>query len=440
MFNARAYGVGLSAQDDLQLARNLVDLQEELSSMLDINENAPLASEDSENEGVCSASSSSGVLSEIQNNFRGLRLDNNAPRFEFHGLNCVQQLYKRSRHSGCGGSTAKKSRSGCPALFFVSGPKQEQLQKENMWNQRRREEVNNFAQPITIEKLRSIGLHGDCLEHNAVVRVLNLFRSLHDHLTADLGFSRQNSMPSDYLFAMPVKNTMPKSLNVRYQLQVLCTKVERFLAQQRRTLETNRHFDFEKYSECDKLLKGSTSYLQSFKQFLTTEMRHRNGNFINNSAKANVQRLESLLMGLREWLKATHLSVHVFNWEMDLDHRYSAAMTDSHRALKERAILLAGAELEAAKPRSLTDEEKYIAHHYKLENAVNCAIEQDEFLTALLAHPENYFPPNVMAICGPKFAEVEEQPSDWMEEYELEEEAPSSPPRLQEREFFRFRS
>nr|ABL86442.1 bag of marbles [Drosophila prostipennis] len=390
MFNARALGVGLSALDDLQLARNLMERQEELSSMLETNESAPLGSEDSENDEICRASSSSGVLSEIQNNFRGLRLDHSAPSFEFHGFNCLQQLYKRSRHAGCGGSSAKKSRSGCPALFFVSGPKQEQLQKENMWNQRRREEVNNFAQPITIEKLRSINLHGDCLEHNAVVRVLNLFRSLHDHLTADLGFSRQNSMPSDYLFAMPVKNSMPKSLNVRYQLQVLCTKVERFLTQQRRILETNHHFDFEKYSECDKLLKGSSSYLQSFNQFLTIEMRHRNGNFVNNSAKS---------------------------------------------------LLLAAAELEASKARSLTDEEIYIGQQYKLENAVNCAIEQDEFLTALLAHPENYFPPNVMAICGPPRCEQDGQGlPDWMEEYELEDEAPSSPPRRYDRVFLRPRS
>jgi len=123
------------------------------------------------------------------------------------------------------------------------------------------------------------------LEHNAVLRVMDLFRSLHDHLTADLGFSRQNSMPSDYLFDMPVKNSMPKSLNVRYQLQVLCTKTERFLIKQRRILETNRSFDYEKYSECDKLIKGSTSYLQSFNQFMNVEMRHRNGNFITQSAK-----------------------------------------------------------------------------------------------------------------------------------------------------------
>jgi len=117
---------------------------------------------------------------------------------------------------------------------------------------------------------------------------MNLFRSLHDHLTADLGFSRQNSMPSDYLFDMPVKSTMPKSLNVRYQLQVLCTKVERFLVQQRRTLEANRHFDFEKYDECDKLLKGFASYLDNFKLLLKPKMRNRNGNSGSNADKCKL--------------------------------------------------------------------------------------------------------------------------------------------------------
>nr|ABL86441.1 bag of marbles [Drosophila biarmipes] len=443
MFNARAMAVGPSAIDDRQLAHNLMEVQQELSCLLESNENptepcaaASLQSQDPVSE---ASSSSSGILSEIQQNFRVLRLDNNAPRFEFHGWGCLQQLQKRSRHFGYGGAPAKKSRSGGAACLLVTGPKQEQLQKENAWNQQRHEEANNPTQPMTMAKLRSIGLYGDCLEHNAVLRVMDLFRSLHDHLTADLGFSRQNSMPSDYLFNMPVKNSMPKSLNVRYQLQVLCTKTERFLIKQRRILETNRSFDYDKYNECDKLIKGTTSYLQSFNQFMSIEMRHRNGNFMNQSAKFNVQRLESLLIGLREWLKATHLSVHVFNWEMDLEHRYSAAMTESHKTMQERAFLLAGAELEAAKPRVPTDEELDIAKRYKLERLMACAIEQDEFLTALLAHPETYFPPHVVAICGaPKGVVDMEDDSAEMEEYE--EEAPSSPPRSNDRTFFRFRS
>lgn len=117
------------------------------------------------------------------------------------------------------------------------------------------------------------------------MRLMDLFRSLHDHLSAELGCSRQNSMPSDYLFDMPVKTSMPCSLNVRYHLQVLCTKVERFLAAQRRTLESNRHFDYEKYTECDKLLNGSAAYLKSFKQFMNAEIRHRGGTFVTGVAK-----------------------------------------------------------------------------------------------------------------------------------------------------------
>ncbi|XP_037732436.1 protein bag-of-marbles [Drosophila subpulchrella] len=440
MFNARAMDVGPSANDDQQLFRNLMEVQQELSCLLESNENlaesraaASLELQDSDND---VSSSTSGVLSEIQHNFRVLRLDNSAPRFEFHGWGCLQQLQKRSRQFGYCGAPAKKSRSGEAACFMVTGPKQEQLQKENVWNQQRHEEVN--SSPMSVASLRSIGLHGDCLEHNPVLRVMDLFRSLHDHLTADLGFSRQNSMPSDYLFDAPFKNSMPKSLNVRYQLQVLCSKTDRFLIKQRRILETNRSFDYEKYSECDKLIKGSTSYLQSFNQFMNVEMRHRNGNFITQSAKFNVQRLESLLIGLREWLKATHLSVHVFNWEMDLEHRYSAAMTESHKSLQERAILLAGAELQAAKPRGITVEELYIAKRYKLERVMTCAIEQDEFLTALLAHPETYFPPQVVAICGPPKVVVDMEDSEEVEEYE--DDAPSSPPRSNDRTFFRFRS
>ncbi|KAI8044150.1 protein bag-of-marbles [Drosophila gunungcola] len=441
MFRAPSLGHLASADQELDL--NLMELQEQLSCMIESNENLSQmpASVVFENPDAV-PSSSPCVLAEIQHNFRVLQLDNNAPRFEFHGLGCMQQLSKRSRQSGGGGAPSKKSKS-VGALFLVSGKKQEQLQQENIWNRQCRQEVTS-VQHITIERLRLIGLHGDCLEHNAVLRLMDLFRSLHDHLIADLGFSRQNSMPSDYPFEMPVKNAMPKSLNVRYQLQVLCTKVDRFLCHQRRTLETNRHFDYEKYTECDKLLKGSASYLQCFNHFMTTEMRHRGGHFVNSFAKFNAQRLESLLIGLREWLKASHLSVHVFNWEMDLDHRYSAAMTESHRSLNERAILLAGAERQAAKPRGLNAEEMLIAKRYQLENVVQCAVEQDEFLTALLANPETYFPPSVVDICGKTVIEVR-MVDAWSDEFETEsgsesgEESPSSPPRS-ERHFYRFRS
>jgi len=165
MFNARALGIGPSANDDQQLVRNLMEVQQELSSLLESNENltesraaASLEYQDSVNN---ASSSSSGVLSEIQQNFRVLRLDNSAPRFEFHGWGCLQQLQKRSRHFGYGGVPAKKSRSGGASCLLVTGPKQEQLQKENVWNQQRHEEVKNSAQPMSIASLRSIGLHGD---------------------------------------------------------------------------------------------------------------------------------------------------------------------------------------------------------------------------------------------------------------------------------------
>jgi len=74
MFNARALGMGPSANDDQQLVRNLMEVQQELSSLLESNENlaesraaASLEYQDSVND---ASSSSSGILSEIQQNFR----------------------------------------------------------------------------------------------------------------------------------------------------------------------------------------------------------------------------------------------------------------------------------------------------------------------------------------------------------------------------------
>nr|ABC48753.1 bag of marbles [Drosophila simulans] len=432
MLNAR--DMGPEDNENQELDHNFKLMEEHLASMVIGNENedpiqATCQHEDSNEDG---ATCTSGVLFEIQENFGRLRLcDVGAPLLEFHGLDCLQQLQKRSRQLAIEGSPAKKSRSGAADFVLVTGPKQKQLQKENVWNRQCKDSASG-KQPITIEKLRMIGIHGDCLEHNATLRLMNLFRSLHDHLTADLGFSRQNSMPSDYLFDLPVKSMMPKSINVRYPLQVLCTKVERFLVKQRRTLEANRHFDFEKYDECDKLLKGSASYLENFKLLLKPEMRNRNGNSGINADKFHAQLMERLLIGLRDWIKAAHLSVHVFNWEMDLEHRYSGAMTESHKSLTERAILLSGAELKAANARGISLEELLIAKRFDLEGPICCAQEQHEFLTALIANPETYFPPSVVAICGPqKLGGVNMQEEQSASEAEIEEieEVPSSPPR-----------
>ncbi|XP_017020773.1 protein bag of marbles [Drosophila kikkawai] len=450
MFNPRSSGDNGST-DDHQLDNNLVDLQEQLCCMMESHEIDPQTPP--EEPPRCSAHN---VLSELQRSFGVLQLDNNAPTLEFHGLGCplqenMQHKPKRSRRHRVGqrsavGAPEKKQKTTGNGQNnpLVSEQKQVQLQKENIWNLCMIDPAQIQMAPfISVEKLRSIGLHGDCLEHNAVLRLMDLFRSVHDHISADLSCSRQNSMPSDYLFDMPARATMPRSLNVRYQLQVLCTKVERFLTVQRRILESNRHFDYEKYTECDKLLNGSNACLKSFKQYMAAEMRHNRGNFVNPLAKYNAHRLENLLGSLREWLKASHLTIHVFNWEMDLEHRYSSAMIQSHHALNARAIQLAAAEHQVAQPVFLSPEEQLISKRYQLENVVQCAVEHEAYLSALLAHPEAYFPPNIVAMCEPPSvgteaagaleAGMKEEPFNWMVYGDVLEVPPSSPPKQTER-------
>ncbi|KAH8232527.1 hypothetical protein KR032_008637 [Drosophila birchii] len=446
MFNPRS-------SDDHQLDNNLMELQEQLCCMMESDEiDAKKPPEESPGDAA------SNVLAELQRTFGVLQLDNNAPTLEFHGLGCPwlqdqQNKPKRSRRhrggqrSASGDAPQKKQKTGGSSAqnnnnALVSDQKQVQLQKENIWNQCMIDPAQ--IMPLTVERLRSIGLHGDCLEHNALLRLMDLFRSLHDHMATDLSCSRQNSMPSDYLFDMPVKTAMPRSFNLRYQLQVLCTKVERFLNAQRRILETNRHFDYEKYTECDKLLNGSAASLRSFQQFMTAELRHHSGNFVNPLAKYNAHRLENFLGILREWLKASHLSIHVFNWEMDLEHRYSSAMLQNHQALNARAKQLAAAEFQAAQPRALSPEEQLIGSRYHLENVVQCAVEHEEYLSALLAHPEAYFPPNIVAMCKPPPEGTQlaagivqsgmmVEPFNWMVYGDILEVPPSSPPKQTER-------
>lgn len=166
------------------------------------------------------------------------------------------------------------------------------------------------------------------------------------------------------------------------------------------------------------------------------------------SFSENASQLEIVLLDLRERLKSAHIHVYVFNWEMDIEHRYSATMTTSLEEMNNKALSLAAAEFQAAQPRELCFEEQLIAEHYHLGNVVNCAKEHEEFLTALLKSPENYFPPDIIDLCKPPMNKNKSQlpplPSDSVDDVtdgienlvfggDILEVAPSSPPRASHR-------
>lgn len=158
--------------DDNQLDSKLKELQEQLCCMMESQEieaQTPpeeLQTPPEEPPG----NTSQNVLAELQRTFGVLQLDNNAPSLEFHGLGCQQQqqLPKRSRRSrggqrSAGDAPQKKQRigNGNGQNSLVSGQKQAQLQKENIWNQCMNDPVQLGMTPIiTVERLRSIGVHG----------------------------------------------------------------------------------------------------------------------------------------------------------------------------------------------------------------------------------------------------------------------------------------
>ncbi|KAH8335546.1 hypothetical protein KR074_005129, partial [Drosophila pseudoananassae] len=393
--------------EELELDRNLEEVQTKLACLMDTNWNGSQVnfSAATGHETVPAkipdiGSSAQNVLAEVQRNFRDLHLDH-APRFEFHGLECNQMHQKRMRQPSefenlPQGSASQKKRKSDGEGVLVSDVKQQQLRKETLWNiQNRQLPGNPSADSLCFHKFQ-----GDFKEPNIVPRLMDLFRSLHDIIAADLNIFHPYITSIDDMTPTHIKKKMPKSGNVRYQVQILSTQVEKFLRGLRNTLEANRLFSFEKYDECDHLLTGSVSYLHSLNPFLTAELRHRNFRYYSHVAKKNFQRLEALLFDFRQWLKAAHLSIHVFNWEMDLEHHYTNDMKRYHEELKERALLQASADMKAANQRSLSAEEEFIASHYQLQGLVQCAKDHDNFLSAVLVNPENYFPSHIVAMCA----------------------------------------
>lgn len=147
-----------------------------------------------------------------------------------------------------------------------------------------------------------------------------------------------------------------------------------------------------------------------------------------------------VLKTLSERLKTAHIYVHVFNWEMDLEHRYSTAMRERHEATKKRALDVVAHELlPRSDPLALNNEEKYIAEHYKLDNVLVRAKENEEFLNMLIKSPESYFPPEIIAMCDPPKQDVNlsmhvDHTSQSLEQFlmsDIIDMPPSSPPKHQ---------
>ncbi|XP_064547860.1 protein bag-of-marbles [Drosophila montana] len=417
--------------EDQQLYNNLQLLNSELCSLVDDKESRPVQLTNGKRSGAGS------VLQELNHRVNELTLDSNAPQFEFHGFGCIQSLGlpKRLLCSN-DGAVKNKSKSNVQG-HFVARQNKRQPQKENLWHQ-------DECGALAIEQ--SVELLGNCTERNLMLRLMDLFKSMHEHINSELPSHQLNSMPSDYVFDLPTKQSMPKGCNIRHQVQVLCTKLERFIARQRRILETNRHFDYTKYTECDGLLNSASDGQQALKQFTNVDLRQRNFQFISRLANDNAVLLEMLLLNLRERIKSAHIHVYVFNWEMDIEHRYSASMTARLEETNKRALALAAAEFQASQPREFSFEEKLIAKHYQLENVVSCAKENEDFLTALLQSPENYFPPEIIALCEPpkNISKLPQIPPvsayeavDSLEHLvfggDILEVAPSSPPRVSHR-------
>ncbi|XP_034114593.1 protein bag-of-marbles [Drosophila albomicans] len=413
--------------DEQQLDYNMQLMNNELCLLIDATD--PMAaSRNSE----CANGASLNVLKVLNKKFDDLMLDEDAPQFEFHGYGCTQtkDVLKRREHKAGGSSAKNKSKpNNNTETVLVSHQKQMQLQKENLYNQN---ECN-------IEKRKHIEKSN---EDSLVIGLMSLFKSLHYLIWSDFPSHQLNSVPSCFMFDTPMKCTLPKGFNVRHHVQVLCTKLERFLERLQRALETNRNLDLNKYTDCNAHLGEAFHGLRALQQFTTVELRQRSWQFINDAGIRNGRELQMLLSALVNRLKTAHIYVHTFNWEMDLEHRYSAAMTARHSATISKSLSIANNEYEAAKPLQLSREECFIAERYQLYHGIMAFKKHKEFLTALVHNPENYFPPEIIALCEPRkhldpdFGEQIEATGSYENlvfAADILELPPSSPPRITRR-------
>ncbi|KAH8311180.1 hypothetical protein KR044_004685 [Drosophila immigrans] len=429
--------------DDRELDHNLQLMNNELCLLIDAKETMP------------PSQNSDSVLQDLNIKFNDLMLDEDAPEFEFHGYGCTQTskvLQKRELRSDDSGAK-KKSKPNNTNTFLVSHQKQLQLQKENAYNQNE----SNLEKPSIINEINK------CNESSSVLRLMSLFKSLHYLLWSDFPSHQLNSVQSGFLYDAPMKCTSPKGFNVRHHVQVLCTKLERFLDRLHRVLETNRNLDLVKYTDCSAHLQDAFQYLGALRLFTSVELRQRAMQFINETGNSkssslskyvhlqianlnldNGKELQKLLMEMVEHLKTAHIYVHVFNWEMDLEHRYSSAMTARHEAIISKSVSLANNEFAAVQPLQLSSEEQLIAERYQLLHAVIGSKEHKEFLNALVHSPKNYFPPEIIALCEPpkdldklfQFGTLNEVAGNF-ENFvfvgDILELPPSSPPRITRR-------
>lgn len=268
--------------EDQQLNYNLQKLNTELCALIDDGEPLQIA-------GCSQGGAASSTLKEMNPRVQELAFDLSAPQFEFHRFGCIKsRLMGRRQIPLSDAEHQKKPKSN--AIQYAS-----QLQKENISLNLTKDQmklielfVNRWVLQRDIDNNFIFEIHLCSPERNCVLRLMNLFKSLHEHLNADFPSHQLNSVPSDYVFELPTKHTKPKSLNIRHQVHVVSTKMDRFIGRLRRMLESNRHFDYIKYVECDQLINETAQCLRILKQFTNVDMRQRNLHLVGRLANGKI--------------------------------------------------------------------------------------------------------------------------------------------------------
>lgn len=142
--------------EELELGRNIEEVQAQLACLMDSNWNASQVNlstasgiETVPGKVPDADSSAQNVLAEVQRNFTALHLDQ-APRFEFHGLGCHQMHSKRLRQNTGfenlpQGAGVQKKRKSDGEGVLVSDVKQQQLRKETLWNMQNRKPTGKMS-------------------------------------------------------------------------------------------------------------------------------------------------------------------------------------------------------------------------------------------------------------------------------------------------------
>ncbi|XP_058976265.1 uncharacterized protein LOC131801524 [Musca domestica] len=165
--------------------------------------------------------------------------------------------------------------------------------------------------------LLALGIRKDGKEPNLVLRLFGLFRDLHIAIGEQPPIIEPpTSNESVYVptFAPLPKIVLPCTMSVQCQVKYATTQVATFLYAMKRLMAVNIVYDHNLNAECELYIIKLRQMLAQFEMYKFVELKHKRGQFINESVRVHAEHLEKIMEQMNHQIREVNLRVIAADW------------------------------------------------------------------------------------------------------------------------------